>query len=366
MKRSRDVPGRSRGWRARRQLIIAVGVVAALGTVSVAAVGAGSATPTKQVKVALLLPGKKNDNGFSQLGYISLQNAKKQYPAIKIAVAENVPTATQNDVYRSFASQGYDLVVGWGGQYNGGAQAVAKSFPKTTFAPFFGFGAPTANFIPVNEREFQWSFVLGYAASTVSKTHHVGVVIGPCFPLSAEEAYGFRYGAQYANKSTKVDLVSLNSFDDPAAAHEATTAMIANGADGIAGQLNTGNRGIQTAAREHKGTLAFIENAVNFAHLEYPDVTLTSAGGVKYASIVTIPALVNELLAGTLTHKGILVPFPPYAKYKGIAPFPAGPAAIVKQRGFAPATVFKKLVTLQNQIAAGKVKVPDKTTCPLK
>jgi basic membrane protein A and related proteins len=366
MKRSRHVPGRSRGRTARRRLIIVAGIVAALGAVSVAAVGVGSAAPPKQFKVALLLPGKKNDNGFSQLGYVSLQNAQKQYRGIKTAVAENVPTATQNDTWRSFASQGYDLVVGWGGQYNGGAQAVAKSFPKTKFAVFFGFGAPTANFIPVNEREHQWSFVLGYAAAIVSKTHHVGVVIGPCFPLSAEEAYGFRFGARHANKNTKVDLVSLNSFDDPAAAREATNAMIANGADGIAGQLNTGNRGIQTAAREHKGTLAFVENAVDFTKLEYPDVTLTSAGGVKYASIVTIPALVKELTAGTLTRKSILVPFQPYSKYKGIAPFPAGPAAIVKQRGFAPAAVFKKLVTLQNQIAAGKVKVPDKTNCPLK
>jgi basic membrane protein A len=359
-----------------------MGRLAAVLTLAVMAVGCGSdeggggsggggaaETPAAEgagdkTKLAMLLPGKQNDKAFSEHGAVSLKLAEEK--GAETAVAEGVDPARQNDAYRTFATQETDVVIGWGGQYNDGAIAMAKQFPDTKFAVFFGFGEPTDNFIPVNEQEHEWSFILGYVASLASKTNHVGMIIGPCFPLTAQEAYGFKAGAEHANKSVKVDLVSLDSFEDPAAASEAARAMFSAGADGVAGQLNTGNRGIFAAAREHKGAVALEQAAVNLDDLTDPDVNLTSAGGMIWAAQNLVPKLLEEFEAGTLSKKTVDIPMPTSSEFEGLAKFPEGPAAILRERGKDPDEIYKKGLELQDAISGGEVEVGVPTDCPIR
>ena len=51
----------------------------------------------------------------------------------EVTVTENVQIPNQTDVYRQFAAQGYDLVIGWGGQFTDGAVAAAEEFPDVKF-----------------------------------------------------------------------------------------------------------------------------------------------------------------------------------------------------------------------------------------
>lgn len=321
---------------------------------SVAVAGTQRDDATRQIKIAILLPGKKNDGSFSQAGYSSLMLAAKQTGA-KVAVAESVPTAQQTQTYRNFASAGYDLIVGWGGQYNDGGMRVAKDFPKTHVVVFYGFGGK-GNFASIVPKANEWTYLLGYLAGLKTKSNKVGAIVGNCFPIIAQEAYGFEAGAKAANPKVSVSKVGLNSFDDPAAAKEAAAAMISNGVDLIQSSLNTGNKGVYQAARENKGVLVVLQNVTNFNKLEAPDVTLSGTADLITATKFVVPHFAKQVIAGRFKGAAMQIPMPKSSVQPAIAPF----------RAHAPRTLYKRILAVQDKIASGRLKVPAKSTCPIK
>lgn len=338
----------------RARAMVATSVILALGLAASVAVAGTATSSAKQLKIAILLPGKKNDHSFSQAGYDSLRLAAKQTGA-KMAVAESVPTAQQTQAYRNFASAGYDLIVGWGGQYNDGGMQVTKDFPNTHVVVLYGFGGH-GKFASIVPKANEWTYMLGYLAGLKTKSNKVGAIVGTCFPIIAQEAYGFEAGAKAANPKVSVSKVSLSSFDDPAAAKEAASAMISNGVDIIQSSLNTGNKGVYQAARENKGVLVVIQNVTSFSKLEAPEVTLTGTADLISATRFVVPYFAKQVKAGTFTGKDFQIPTPTSASQPAIAPF----------HGLAPKSLYAKILGLQNRIARGAVKVPAKSNCPLK
>ena len=69
-----------------------------------------------QIRVACLLPGSASDRSWSQFGYEALMKVKNELGA-EVAYSENIADADLLPALRGYASAGYDVIFGHGGQF---------------------------------------------------------------------------------------------------------------------------------------------------------------------------------------------------------------------------------------------------------
>lgn len=308
--------------------------------------GEGEATGTVE-SIALLLPGRKDDEGYSNTGYQGLLDAAEEHGIEDTAVAEEVDVAQQVEVYRDFANQGYDLIFGWGGQFEDGAAQVAEEFPDTYFVVGAGSGGNGSNYGSIDYAGRQWTFLLGWVAGTVSQTGTVGYIGGPCAANTARKSHGFALGVKEAG--AEVLLTGLDSFDDPGAAREAALAQIDQGADVIHAAMNTGNLGVYEAAEANTDVPVFVVTEFGDYHEQSPETILTSATRDQAAIIGEV---VTRIEAGEFTGEKIEVEMT--TDHEPLAPF----------RGLADESILEDAKDIQAQIANGDIVVPAETECP--
>jgi len=296
--------------------------------------------------VALILPGRADDEGYSQVGATGLE-ALASERGLETEVAESVDVAQQVEVFRDLASQGFDLVIGWGGQWEDGASEVAPEFPDTYFGVVNGLGGNGSNFASIDFAGEQWTFVVGYVMAKVSESGRIGVIAGPCFDSSARQAHGVRDGALHANPDLDVTITGLDSFDDPAGAKEATLAMIDEGIDVIESNLNTGNLGVFEAAQESEGVLITTE-FVDWSG-DFPEVALTASTRDPGQ---LIGVLVDAVEEDTWDGEAIRVELT--AEDDALAPF----------RDLAPESLYEEAKGVQEAIASGEIDVQADGDCP--
>lgn len=201
------------------------------------------------LKVALLTPGNVNDSGWSAIAYRGLQAVEKDMGA---TVSQQVTKdAGIKDAMRSFAQEGYHLVIGHGFEYNDPAVETAKDFPKTVFVSSSGggFSENAGAFRFYLEEGF---YLAGLIAGMESKTGTVAMIGGPDVPSIRSTFRAFEEGAKAANPSIKVIEKFTGKNDDVAAAQQATLQAIDEGADFLIHQTNNAVSGFFKACEERK------------------------------------------------------------------------------------------------------------------
>ncbi len=79
-------------------------------------------------KVALLLPGEPDDKSWSQVGYEGLKLVEKELGA-KVAYTANVSEADAEKVTHQYANEGYNFIIGHGGEYVQAFEIVGLATP---------------------------------------------------------------------------------------------------------------------------------------------------------------------------------------------------------------------------------------------
>lgn len=210
----------------------------------------GRATGTDasgNIKVAILTPGSTSDNGYNADAARTKQAIEDQL-GLEVALSESVDAANQADVYRQFASQNYDLAIGWGGQFTDGAVEVAPEFPDTDFLVVNSNAENGSNLGSVDSSIEDWQFMAGWLAAKLSTSGKIGWIGAQCFPATAANLRGTEQGAKYANPDIQVLSTFTGDFEDPTVASQAAQAMIEEDADVLTGNLNNGWAGVIEAA----------------------------------------------------------------------------------------------------------------------
>ncbi|MBL8582938.1 MAG: BMP family ABC transporter substrate-binding protein, partial [Rhizobiaceae bacterium] len=83
-------------------------------------------------KIALVLPGPITDGTFNSAANKGIQAAKSKYD-IDVVIRENTDFAQIEDVLRSYAEEGYDMVIGHGFQFAEPVMNIHADYPKTFF-----------------------------------------------------------------------------------------------------------------------------------------------------------------------------------------------------------------------------------------
>ncbi|MEY4007633.1 MAG: hypothetical protein RLZZ467_665, partial [Gemmatimonadota bacterium] len=131
-------------------------------------------------RVALLTPGPISDQAWNGAAYTGLERIRDSLGASISHIQTKTP-AEFDENFRQYGSQGYDLVIGHGFEFQEAARRVAPLYRKTRYATTGGEGLDStviALAFAFNEP----AYLAGMAAAAVSKTGVIGVIGGTELP----------------------------------------------------------------------------------------------------------------------------------------------------------------------------------------
>lgn len=187
---------------------------------------------TPAFRVALILPGRADDQSWNQAAYAGMNWAKDNagFP-VELKVVEQVyNVADIEPALRDYAQQGYDLVIGHGFQFQEPIIKVASEFPNVHFALGTGFKlAPNVGVYDVKLE--QGGYLMGILAGMTTKSNVIGVTGGVDVSEIHRGHVAFTMAAQKVNPDAKVINTFIGDFNDLAKAKEAAINQVDAGAD---------------------------------------------------------------------------------------------------------------------------------------
>ncbi len=200
------------------------------------------------MKVALLLSGPANDQGWNAVALQGLKEAEEKY-GLETTYSEQVSIADSEAAYTDYASQGYDLVIGHGYQFGEPAVKVGARFPNTNFMAIEASSKAenVASYVIACEEA---GYLMGYLAASMSETGKIGIVGGIEQPSIVKILEAYKLGAEKYDPSIEVYDVYIGSFTDVALGKEAALSMADKGADVLSHAANQAGTGVIKAAQE--------------------------------------------------------------------------------------------------------------------
>lgn len=286
-------------------------------------------------RVAMVFPGAVNDKSWNQAGFTGLERIKNEL-GVETAYLEQVPSTDWEESLRTFASQGYSLVLGHGDQFSEPSKKVAPEFPDTKFIVVNG-AYTASNLASIALFDEQVSFLAGVVAAKMSQSGKVGYIGGLEIPPVIRNGKGFEQGAKYVNPDIQVSITYLGDFNDAAKGKEATLAMAENGVDVLFYYVDNAMLGIQEAA---KGANVKLIGCIFDQYEMAPDLILTSAIQDISTAIFEAAKTIKE---GNFEGKAYLF---------GLD---SGAIALAPFRENVPADVVKFVNQVQQDIISGKI-----------
>jgi basic membrane protein A len=307
----------------------------------------------KQFRAALVLDvGGVDDKSFNAAAWAGMQKAQKELGLgtddIKYVETKSASDYTSN--LRTFATQGYDVVIAVGFAMEDALKQVAGEFPEVKFAIVDGNApAGAANCVSLKFKEEQGSFLAGYVAAAVSKTKKIGFVGGMQIPLIEKFEAGYKAGAKAAgfDPDTQVLAAYTGNWNDVSKAKSQSAQLFGNGVDVIYQAAGKAGLGVIQAAKE-KGKGFYAIGVDRDQDDEAPGTVLTSM--VKHIDTAVFDT-VKKTKEGQFTAGAQLFDL----KQGGI-----GLSEMKYTRQDVPPAVQENLKKLSALVADGKINPPTK------
>ncbi len=179
--------------------------------------------------VAMVLIGPHDDGGWSQSHYEGLQYIEKNVQGTHTAYVELVPEGAQAEqVYRSLARKGFNLIFGTSFGYMDAMATVAEEFPDTMFIHISGFKSNDKNFGNLFGAMEVMKYITGMVAGSRAKTDknpRIGYMA--TFPIPEELRLGnaFALGMRKTCADCTMDVRWLNTWHDPVVEKDAAASL---------------------------------------------------------------------------------------------------------------------------------------------
>lgn len=248
------------------------------------------------LKVALILPGKKDDVSFNQAMFQGMQKyAEAHKDEIDLKIVENVyEVADIEPALMDFADQGYDVVFGHGFQFMEPIVKVAPNYPDTDF--LLGTGYKSVDNSAIYDVELEsGGYLMGVIAALATQSNKIGVVGG----ADASEIFrgheGFKMGAKSVNPDIEIQEVYTGDWTDTAGAKEAAVGMYDSGVDVIWHSGDGIGLGVVQAAAEKD--MYCLGNVADQTSLAEKNVL----SGVVYQWEAVIAGIFDDIRNGSFT-----------------------------------------------------------------
>jgi len=185
--------------------------------------------------VAMVLIGPHDDGGWSQAHYEGLQYVEKNVENVHTAYIENVPEGADSEqVFRSLARKGFDLIFGTSFGFMDPMETVAGEFPDTTFIHISGYKSNGTNFGNLFGAMEDMKYLAGMLAGSRAKADgnpKLGYMA--TFPIPEELRLGnaFMLGAKQTCPECTMDVRWINTWHDPVLEKEGAASLFDAGAD---------------------------------------------------------------------------------------------------------------------------------------
>lgn len=291
--------------------------------------------------------------GMDDAGYNASSLAGAQGAAQRLGLEFDAVVAESGDDYepliRSYAEQGYDVVVTVGFAMSEIMPQIAPEYPDVHFIGVDqNQTEPQPNITGIIFPEDQAGYLAGYLAASMSETGIISGVYGPdMVPAIQRFATGYENGARAANPDITVIATfypgGVEGFNDIAWGESTAEAQMAEGADVVfTAAGDTGN-----------GALIAVANTVDEANALYcigvdtdQWMTLIPARRCLISSAVkAIPVALDEVIRQAAEGT------PPSGNYFG----PVGLAPFHDFEETVPADLQAELETLADQLTSGEV-----------
>lgn len=179
-------------------------------------------------KMGLLVPGSVSEEGWNRIGYNALKGVEKELGAQVSYVELQQNPASFEKAFRDYASQGFNVILGHGFEFQDAALDVAADYPDTVFLISSSY-IHEGNVIGLNTDTSQPFYLMGYVAARMGKK--AGLVGGMEIPPIQQAFEGFKNGARSVDPDFPISEAYIGNFTDTTAAKEASLSMISQGAD---------------------------------------------------------------------------------------------------------------------------------------
>jgi basic membrane protein A len=247
-----------------------------------------TAVPEAKTRVAVAFPGVVSDQSWNEFGYEGLTEAETDCN-LEVAYTEDVFQDEQIETFRNYAAEGYDIIIGHGGEYADSIATVSAEFPDIWFGVTNGL-PETDNTSAMVIGYAQMSYLAGVLACNMTEADHIAFVGGESIPVVEDGGQKYSDGAQTCGKDVQVDVVYTGNWADVNKAYEAATGLISGGADVLFHILDTADAGL-IAAAEDEGV---------YAIGLYRDSSDLGPGAVIGSAIGSPGGLIYELACGNV------------------------------------------------------------------
>lgn len=291
-------------------------------------------------RIALVLPGPITDGTFNSAANKGIEAAKKKYD-IEVAVRENTDFAQVEDVLRSYADDGYELIIAHGFQFAEPVLSIHNDYPNTFFVVNTAQVAAAPNVASFDNRWGDAGYMAGAVAALFSKSNKIGTIGAIPVPVIEQYNLGFERGAKFMRPDIEVMSAYVGSFSDVARGAEITTSLIEKGADVV---TSTGNENVMgTIQAAQKAKVKAIGSAFD-SYAMAPETIVTTA---LINLDVNIDLAIGRFIDGSLKPESYVLGL----KDNGI-----GLAPMREFESRISAEDKARIDTLVADIAAGKIK----------
>lgn len=208
---------------------------------------------SEKLKVALVVNQKFGDKASMDDLAKGADQAAEDF-GVEIKKLESAEASKYEEDVRAMSKAGYDLIVTTYAYMTDATKLVAAEYPDTKYAAIFQtINDGNEKYENIWDTEFhgEGAFYLGgYIAGKLTKTNHVGFVVGAEEPTPNAEGNGFMLGVKAANPDAEVEFSYVGSYEDPAKAKEVTSAMISKGCDVVQTDSGASNAGVVEACKD--------------------------------------------------------------------------------------------------------------------
>jgi len=209
-----------------------------------------------KLKIGLILPITPEDYSWNYQAAHSIQLLGNQF-GFNATIAENLFDGTKAEpVATQWASQGYNVIIGQGIQYQDMFIKIAPQFPNTLFLCVDCLKGGHDGTDPGNVGDVWWymadgAYLMGMLAGQMTKTNKLGLVGGGRVPSIWAGHEAFKRGALSVNPSVTFNEKWMPfSWADVAGAKTAAEQMADQGADFIFSSGDGVDVGVRQAAQE--------------------------------------------------------------------------------------------------------------------
>ena len=213
--------------------------------------------PESDLRIGLVYDiGGRGDQSFNDAAFAGLSQAESELGVEIQDLSPNQSGEDREELLRTLADDGYDMVIGVGFAFAESMGAVAADFPDTAFAIVDDSSLDLPNVTSLVFAEEQGSFLVGAAAALTSETGQLGFIGGVEIDLIKKFEAGFVAGATEVNADAEVDVKYISQppdfagFNDPGTGKEIALGQYGAGADVIYHAAGGSGGGLFEAATE--------------------------------------------------------------------------------------------------------------------